>query len=203
MSIKSNYFAQTEKISLTQEERELFSQALQELISQVDECVKRDKRTKQGKISCKGTTSKDIKEHLSFLEKYKIAYCVRIGNSGGCLNDDSWIIFAPNKILDEKLVNGKTLTPTKGVYTYFSYFGYLQGEKGYGLHFGFPNADSDNSQCVAVRKMQEDDALQTYKFTYTHLDFEKIINDFEAMMNYFMQFSPIEFTPENLLDNDN
>lgn len=231
MSIKSNYFdyyfqdcefyavpknygyildSQTEKISLAQEERELFSQALQELIFEVDKCVKRDKRTKQGKISHAGTTSQNIKEYLSFLKKYGIDYQVGIGNSWGFLNPDSWIIFAPSKILNEKLVNGKTLTPTKGVYTYFSYFGYLQGEKGYGLYFGFPNGeknqrhgDPNKSQCVAVRKMQEDDALQTYDFTYTHLDFEKIINDFEAMMNYFMQFSSIEFTSENLLDKDN
>ena len=200
-----NYeWKQSEKISLTQEERKLFSQALQELIFQVDECVKRGKITKKGKISSKGTTSKDIKKHLSFLKEYEIDYQVGIGTTGGFLDDDSCIIFAPSKILDEKLVNGKTLKPTKGVYTYFSYFGYLQGEKGYRLYFGFPdNGDPNKSQCVAVRKMQEDDALQTYKFAYTNLDFEKIINDFEAMMNYFMQFSSIEFTPENLLDKDN
>lgn len=206
MSIKSNYFAQTEKISLTQEERELFSQALQELISQVDECVKRGKITKKGKISCKGTTSQKIKKYLSFLKEYEIDYQVGIGTSGGFLDDDSCIIFAPIKILNEKLVNGKPLTRTKGVYIYFYYSGYLRGKrgkKGYGLHFGFPKRDPNNSQCVAVRKMQEDDALQTYKFTYTRLDFEKIINDFEAMMNYFMQFSRIEFTSENLLDKDN
>ena len=207
MSIKSNYFAQTEKISLTQEERELFSKALQELISQVDECVKRGKKTEQDKISSKGTTSQNIKKHLPFLKNYGIDYQVgRFGDRWGSLNSDSCIIFAPSKILNEKLVNGKTLKPTNGVYIYFYYSGYLRdkrGKKGYGLHFGFPKRDPNNSQCVAVRKMQEDDALQTYKFTYTRLDFEKIINDFEAMMNYFMQFSPTEFTPENLLDKDN
>lgn len=207
MSIKSNHFAQTEKISLAQEEREFFSQALQELIFQVDECVKRGKITKKGKISCKGTTSQKIKKYLSFLKEYEIDYQVgRFGDRWGSLNDDSCIIFAPIKILNEKLVNGKTLTPAKGVYIYFYYSGYLRGKrgkKGYGLHFGFPKRDPNNSQCVAVRKMQEDDALQTYDFAYTHLDFEKIINDFEAMMNYFMQFSSIEFTPESLLDKDN
>lgn len=195
--------SQTKKISFTQEERELFSQALQELIFEVDECVKRDKRTKQGKISHAGTTSQNIKEHLSFLKKYGIDYQVGIGNSWGFLNPDSWIIFAPEKILGDCFVNGKTLAPTRGVYVYFSYFGYLQGEKEYGLYFGFPNGeknqrhgDPNKSQCVAVRKMQEDDALQTYDFTYTHLDFEKIINDFEGMMNYFIQFSSFEFTSQ-------
>ncbi len=202
--------SQTEKISLTQEEKGLFSQALQELIFEVDECVKRDKRTKQGKISHAGTTSQNIKEHLSFLKKYGVDYQVGIGNSWGFLNPDSWIIFAPSKILNDKFVNGKTLAPTRGVYVYFSYFGYLQGEKGYGLYFGFPNGeknqrhgDPNKSQCVAVRKMQKDNALQTYDFTYTHLDFEKIINDFEGMMNYFMQFPSFEFTYENSLDKDN
>lgn len=202
--------SQTKKISFTQEERELFSQALQELIFEVDECVKRDKRTKQDKISHAGTTSKNIKEYLSFLKKYGIDYQVGIGNSGGFLNPDSWIIFAPSKILNEKLVNGKILAPTRGVYVYFSYFGYLQGEKGYGLYFGFPNGeknqrhgDPNKSQCVAVRKMQKDNALQTYDLTYTHLDFEKIINDFEGMMNYFMQFPSFEFTSENSIDKDN
>lgn len=195
--------SQTKKISFTQEEKGLFSQALQELIFEVDECVKRDKRTKLDKISHAGTTSQNIKEHLSFLKKYGVDYQVGIGNSWGFLNPDSWIIFAPEKILGDCFVNGKTLAPTRGVYVYFSYFGYLQGEKGYGLYFGFPNGeknqrhgDSNKSQCVAVRKMQKDNALQTYDLTYTHLDFEKIINDFEGMMNYFMQFPSFDFTSQ-------
>ena len=96
------------KCTLTQEEKTLFSQALQELIFEVDECVKRDKRTKQDKISHAGTTSKQIKEYLSFLKKYGIAYQVGIGNSWGFLNPDSWIIFAPEKILGNQFINGKT-----------------------------------------------------------------------------------------------
>lgn len=191
-------------ITLAQEEKALFSQALQELVLEVNECVKRDKRTKQNKISHAGTTSKNIKNYLSFLKSYGIDYQVGIGNSGGFLNSNSWIIFAPEKILDENLINGKTLTPTRGVYIYFSYFGYLQDEKGYALYFGFPNGeknqehgDPNKSQCIAVRKMQEENALQTYDFTYEYLDFEKIINDFEKMMNYFMQFPSPDFVLEN------
>ncbi len=199
-----------EKISFTQEEKEFFSQALQELVLQVDECIKRDKRTKQNKISHAGTTSKQIKEYLSFLKKYGIDYQVGIGNSWGFLNPDSWIIFAPEKILGNQFVNGKILAPTKGVYTYFSYFGYLQSRKGFGLYFGFPNGDKNQehgdpskSQCAAVRKMQDENALNTYRFTYADLDFEKIISDFEKMMNYFIQFPTFEFVSENSSDEDN
>lgn len=194
-----------ETITFTQEEKELFAKALKELIFEVDECVARDKRTKQDKISHAGTSSKQIKEYLSFLKNYGIDYQVGIGNSWGFLNQDSWIIFAPRKILGENLVNGSTLAPTRGVYAYFSYFGYLQNERGYGLYFGFPNGDKNQehgdpnkSQCVAVRKMQDENALQTYNFTYESLDLEKITQDFESMINYFNQFPLSDFVAENM-----
>ncbi|MBZ7946789.1 hypothetical protein H2264_05245 [Campylobacter sp. RM10541] len=107
-------------IEFSNEDKEEFIKAIDELIKQVDDCILRNKRTKQGKISIEGSSSQNIKQYLEFIDKkYNYSFKIAIGNSGGFLNSDSWIMFARNDLLKEGLINGKKITPTKrGLYIY-------------------------------------------------------------------------------------
>ncbi|MBZ7928958.1 hypothetical protein [Campylobacter molothri] len=144
-------------IEFSNEDKEEFIKAIDELIKQVDDCILRNKRTKQGKISIEGSSSQNIKQYLEFIDKkYNYSFKIAIGNSGGFLNSDSWIMFARNDLLKEGLINGKKITPTKGVYIFIAYSGYLEDNKHIVLKFGFPQGNIENSRCVAINKMEND-----------------------------------------------
>lgn len=200
MNISSN------KIEFSEEDRKHFSQAIKELISQVDG-VKQNRKNQHNNISSEGTTTKYIHKSLSFLKKYGFRYKATIKRRG-VLGKNCDIIFAPQKILQDNLVNTLKLTPKKGVYIYFSYSGYSTNDESFDLLFGFPNGGKDtrhvdydedrhgnhnNAMCPAVQTMIEENALEQYSYSYQSLDIEKICNDFQEMMNYFLKFNPNDF----------
>lgn len=180
----------------TPKERKQFQEAIKELAKQVDECIARNKLTKKGGISSKGTTSKKIKENLNFLDQYGYTFSIGIGNSGGFLNQESWIIFARKDCLMSDKVNGEKLTPTKGIYIYCAYGGYLNNQEKYlDLGFGFPEGDIENSRCLAVDQMQKDGVFEKYAYRYPivgHL--EKMTDDFIGMIHCFNQYDAKGFS---------
>ncbi|WP_417903791.1 AAA family ATPase [Campylobacter sp. LH-2024] len=181
-------------IEFSNEDKEEFIKAIDELIKQVDDCILRNKRTKQGKISIEGSSSQNIKQYLEFIDKkYNYSFKIAIGNSGGFLNSDSWIMFARNDLLKEGLINGKKITPTKGVYIFIAYSGYLEDNKHIVLKFGFPQGNIENSRCVAINKMENDGYLKKFDFICDLSDKDKLLKDFLKMMNYFNSFSENDF----------
>ncbi|MCW1359983.1 AAA family ATPase [Campylobacter jejuni] len=181
-------------IEFLSEEKENFIKVIDELIKQVDDCILRDKRTKFGKISTKGTTNKLISDNLQFLtNKYQYSFKIGIGNAGGFLNDEAWIMFVRNDLLKEDLINGKKITPTKGIYIFIAYSGYFQNNKHLVLEFGFPEGDIENSRCIAVDKIEREGYLQRFNFTYNLDDKDKLLKDFSEMMNYFNSLGENDF----------
>ncbi|MCR6594643.1 McrB family protein [Campylobacter insulaenigrae] len=184
-------------IEFSNEDREKFIKAIDELVKQVDDCILRDKRTQRGDVSYKGSSSQNIKENLSFMSgKYNYSFKIEIGNPGGFLSNnynDCWIMFVRNDLLKENLINGKKITPTKGVYLYIEYSGYFQNNKYLVLKFGFPKDDIENSRCVAVNKMESEGYLQKFDFTYDLDDKDKLLKDFLEMMNYFSSLDENDF----------
>lgn len=178
------------------EQRENFKKALRELKKEVDECLERNKRTQSGKISAKGTTSKKIKECLGFLDSFDYTYSIRIGNSGGILSDDGWIIFAPKKILKPNLVNGETLTASKGVYISLAY----DKRKMFKLIFDCQeNGNWGKVHCPAVDEMSSSGNLEKYNYRYESIEssLDIITDDFLNMMEYFNSFSSEQFIRED------
>ncbi|WP_455941031.1 McrB family protein [Helicobacter pullorum] len=178
------------------EQRENFKKALRELKKEVDECLERNKRTKRGEISAKGTTSKKIKECLGFLDSFDYTYSIRIGNSGGILSDDGWIIFAPKKILKPNLVNGETLTASKGVYISLAY----DKRKMFKLIFDCQeNGSWGKVHCPAVDEMSSSGNLEKYNYRYESIEssLDIITDDFLNMMEYFNSFNPEQFIRED------
>ena len=179
------------------DERERFKNAIRELIKQVDECIARDKRTKLGKISCEGTIAQVAKELLSFMTNYQYRLKVGIGNGGGFLNDDSWFIFAPEKIFNSNYINGDKLTPRQGIYIYIAYGGYLENKPYLELSFGFPQADIDNSRCKAVNIMEKQLEKYNHKYKKDDSQLDTIVDDFIEMCKYFDSFEADDFRKEN------
>lgn len=178
-------------------ERESFKNAIRELIRQVDECIARDNKTQKGKISSTDTTIKGIKDFLSFLETYGYRFNVGIGNMGGFLNSKSYIIFAPSKILRQDCVNSEKLSAQRGVYIYLYYGGYFENNPHLGLSFGFPKGDIENSRCKAVNEMEKHLDKYVFKYTKQEFEFDKIIDDFITMCEYFSSFESSDFRVEN------
>lgn len=178
------------------EQRENFKKALRELKKEVDECLERNKRTKRGEISAKGTTSKKIKECLGFLDSFDYTYSIRIGNSGGILSDDGWIIFAPKKILKPNLVNGETLTAKNGIYISLAY----DKRKMFKLIFDCQeNGSWGKVHCPAVDEMSSSGNLEKYNYRYESIEssLDIITDDFLNMMEYFNSFSSEQFIRED------
>ena len=178
-------------------ERESFKNAIRELIRQVDECIARDNKTQKGKISSTDTRIKGIKDFLSFLETYGYRFNVGIGNMGGFLNSKSYIIFAPSKILRQDCVNSEKLSAQRGVYIYLYYGGYFENNPHLGLSFGFPKGDIENSRCKAVNEMEKHLDKYVFKYTKQEFEFDKIIDDFITMCEYFSSFESSDFRVEN------
>lgn len=178
------------------EQRENFKKALRELKKEVDECLERNKRTQSGKISVKGTTRKKIKECLEFLDSFDYTYSIRIGNSGGILSDDGWIIFAPKKILKPNLVNGETLTAKNGIYISLAY----DKRKMFKLIFDCQeNGSWGKVHCPAVDEMSSSGNLEKYNYRYESIEssLDIITDDFLNMMEYFNSFNPEQFIRED------
>lgn len=178
------------------EQRENFKKALRELKKEVDECLERNKRTQSGKISVKGTTRKKIKECLEFLDSFDYTYSIRIGNSGGILSDDGWIIFAPKKILKPNLVNGETLTAKNGVYISLAY----DKRKMFKLIFDCQeNGSWGKVHCPAVDEMSSSGNLEKYNYRYESIEssLDIITDNFLNMMEYFNSFNPEQFIRED------
>lgn len=178
------------------EQRENFKKVLRELKKEVDECLERNKRTKRGEISAKGTTSKKIKECLGFLDSFDYTYSIRIGNSGGILSDDGWIIFAPKKILKPNLVNGETLTAKNGIYISLAY----DKRKMFKLIFDCQeNGSWGKVHCPAVDEMSSSGNLEKYNYRYESIEssLDIITDDFLNMMEYFNSFNPEQFIRED------
>ncbi|WP_318529657.1 McrB family protein [Campylobacter sp. RKI_CA19_01122] len=181
-------------IDFLNEEKERFINAIDELIKQVDDCILRDKKTQRGNISNKGSFSQNIKQNLSFIsDKYNYSFKIAIGNSNGFLSNDCWIMFVRKDLLEENLINGKKITPTKGVYLFIAYSGYFQNNKHLVLKFGFPKEDIENSRCIAVNKMESEGYLQRFDFAYGLDNKDKLIKDFSEMMNYFNSLNKDDF----------
>ncbi|MCV3370940.1 AAA family ATPase [Campylobacter lari] len=181
-------------IEFSNEDREKFIKAIDELVKQVDDCILRDKRTQRGDVSNKDSFSQNIKQNLSFIsDKYNYSFKIAIGNSNGFLSNDCWIMFVRNDLLKENLINGKKITPTKGVYLFIAYSGYFQNNRHLVLQFGFPQGDIENSRCVAVNKMESEGYLQKFDFTYDLDDKDKLLKDFLEMMNYFSSLDENDF----------
>ncbi|WP_444500343.1 McrB family protein [Campylobacter insulaenigrae] len=181
-------------IKFSNEDREKFIKAIDELVKQVDDCILRDKRTQRGDVSNKDSFSQNIKQNLSFIsDKYNYSFKIAIGNSNGFLSNDCWIMFVRNDLLKENLINGKKITPTKGVYLFIAYSGYFQNNKYLVLQFGFPQGDIENSRCVAVNKMESEGYLQKFDFIYDLDDKDKLVKDFLEMMNYFSSLDENDF----------
>ncbi|MCV3387161.1 AAA family ATPase [Campylobacter sp. IFREMER_LSEM_CL2256] len=181
-------------IDFLNEEKERFINAIDELIKQVDDCILRDKKTQRGDISNKGSSSQNIKQNLSFIsDKYNYSFKIAIGNSNGFLSNDCWIMFVRKDLLEENLINGKKITPTKGVHLFIAYSGYFQNNKHLVLKFGFPKRDIENSRCIAVNKMESEGYLQRFDFTYGLDNKDKLIKDFSEMMNYFNSLNKDDF----------
>ncbi|WP_444500348.1 McrB family protein [Campylobacter insulaenigrae] len=181
-------------IKFSNEDREKFIKAIDELVKQVDDCILRDKRTQRGDVSNKDSFSQNIKQNLSFIsDKYNYSFKIAIGNSNGFLSNDCWIMFVRNDLLKENLINGKKITPTKGVYLFIAYSGYFQNNRHLVLQFGFPQGDIENSRCVAVNKMESEGYLQKFDFIYDLDDKDKLVKDFLEMMNYFSSLDENDF----------
>ncbi|EAK0847137.1 McrB family protein [Campylobacter lari] len=181
-------------IDFLNEEKERFINAIDELIKQVDDCILRDKKTQRGDISNKGSSIQNIKQNLSFIsDKYNYSFKIAIGNSNGFLSNDCWIMFVRKDLLEENLINGKKITPTKGVHLFIAYSGYFQNNKHLVLKFGFPKRDIENSRCIAVNKMESEGYLQRFDFTYGLDNKDKLIKDFSEMMNYFNSLNKDDF----------
>ncbi|VEH93058.1 putative McrBC restriction endonuclease system, McrB subunit [Campylobacter insulaenigrae] len=181
-------------IEFSNEDREKFIKAIDELVKQVDDCILRNKRTQRGDVSNKDSFSQNIKQNLSFIsDKYNYSFKIAIGNSNGFLSNDCWIMFVRNDLLKENLINGKKITPTKGVYLFIAYSGYFQNNRHLVLKFGFPQGDIENSRCVAVNKMESEGYLQKFDFIYDLDDKDKLVKDFLEMMNYFSSLDENDF----------
>ncbi|QOQ88200.1 AAA family ATPase [Campylobacter peloridis] len=181
-------------IEFSNEDRENFIKAIDELVKQVDDCILRNKKTRKGKISVENSSSHNIKRYLEFIDKkYNYSFKISIGNSWGFLSDDSWIMFVRNDLLKENLINSEKIAPTKGVYIFIAYSGYFQNNKHLVLKFGFPKNDIENSRCLAVDKMERDGYLKKFDFVYNLNNKDKLIKDFSDMMNYFNSLNESDF----------
>ena len=183
------------EIIFKQDEKDNFISAINFLIHEVETCIQRNVLTQHGKVSVKGTSQKDINIKLDFLKKYNYSYKIGLGNAGGFLNEDSWIIFVRNDLLASNLINGEKLTATKGIYIFIAFSGYFSDDKHIQLRFGFPQGDMNLSRCNAVDQMDRSGKLRYFDFKYK--DFEKetnqIVKDFQDMINYFNIFDKNDF----------
>lgn len=183
------------EIIFKQDEKDNFISAINFLIHEVETCIQRNVLTQHGKVSVKGTSQKDINIKLDFLKKYNYSYKIGLGNAGGFLNEDSWIIFVRNDLLASNLINGEKLTATKGIYIFIAFSGYFSDDKHIQLRFGFSQGDMNLSRCNAVDQMDRSGKLRYFDFKYK--DFEKetnqIVKDFQDMINYFNIFDKNDF----------
>lgn len=188
-------------LTFTPEERKQLQEAIKELINQVDECIARNKLTKRGKISHANTTGKKIKESLNFLHRYGYTFSIGIGNGGGFLNEESWIIFTRNDCLMSDKINGEKLTPRNGIYIYCAYGGYLNNQEKYlDLGFGFPEGDIEKSRCLAVGQMEKDGVFTKHQYRYPILGhLEKMTDDFIEIIHCFNQYDAKGFNQNNLM----
>lgn len=190
-------------ISFTDNERKEFQLALKELVKEVNECIKRNNRTKRNQLSAKDTNSSIIKQHLSFLDKYKLECKVGLGNAGGVMNPHSWIMFVRKDLLNDELINSSKITPQKGVYPFFEYGGYFDDKIYFKVQFGFPESDTKNARCKAVDEMERSGKLTELDFTYDKLDLEQITDDFIKLLEYYESFSKDDFIPTNQVNINN
>nr|WP_251885532.1 AAA family ATPase [Campylobacter jejuni] len=118
-----------------------------------------------------------------------------LGNAGGFLNEDSWIIFVRNDLLASNLINGEKLTATKGIYIFIAFSGYFSDDKHIQLSFGFPQGDMNLSRCSAIDQMDRSGKLRYFDFKYKDLEKEanQIVKDFQDMINYFNIFDKNDF----------
>ena len=184
-------------ISFTDNERKEFQLALKELVKEVNECIKRNNRTKRNQLSAKDTNSSIIKQHLSFLDKYKLECKVGLGNAGGVMNPHSWIMFVRKDLLDDELINSSKITPQKGIYPFFEYGGYFDDKIYFKVQFGFPESNIENARCKAVDEMERSGKLTELDFTYDKLELEQITDDFIKLLEYYESFSKYDFIPAN------
>lgn len=190
-------------ISFTDNERKEFQLALKELVKEVNECIKRNNRTKRNQLSAKDTNSSIIKQHLSFLDKYKLECKVGLGNAGGVMNPHSWIMFVRKDLLDDELINSSKIIPQKGVYPFFEYGGYFDAKIYFKVQFGFPESNIENARCKAVDEMERNGKLTELDFTYDKLDLEQITDDFIKLLEYYESFSKYDFIPTNQVNINN
>lgn len=190
-------------ISFTDNERKEFQLALKELVKEVNECIKRNNRTKRNQLSAKDTNSSIIKQHLNFLDKYKLECKVGLGNAGGVMNPHSWIMFVRKDLLDDELINSSKITPQKGVYPFFEYGGYFNDKIYFKVQFGFPESNIENARCKAVDEMERSGKLTELDFTYDKLDLEQITDDFIKLLEYYESFSKDDFIPTNQVNINN
>ncbi|EDP3491223.1 AAA domain-containing protein [Campylobacter jejuni] len=184
------------EIIFNQDEKDNFISAINFLIHEVEACIQRNVLTQHGKVSVKGTSSqKDINIKLDFLKKYNYSYKIGLGNAGGFLNEDSWIIFVRNDLLASNLINGEKLTATKGIYIFIAFSGYFSDDKHIQLSFGFPQGDMNLSRCSAIDQMDRSGKLRYFDFKYKDLEKEanQIVKDFQDMINYFNIFDKNDF----------
>lgn len=183
------------EIIFNQDEKDNFISAINFLIHEVEACIQRNVLTQHGKVSVKGTSQKDINIKLGFLKKYNYSYKIGLGNAGGFLNEDSWIIFVRNDLLASNLINGEKLTATKGIYIFIAFSGYFSDDKHIQLSFGFPQGDMNLSRCSAIDQMDRSGKLRYFDFKYKDLEKEanQIVKDFQDMINYFNIFDKNDF----------
>ncbi|HFP7624763.1 TPA: McrB family protein [Campylobacter jejuni] len=183
------------EIIFNQDEKDNFISAINFLIHEVEACIQRNVLTQHGKVSVKGTSQKDINIKLDFLKKYNYSYKIGLGNAGGFLNEDSWIIFVRNDLLASNLINGEKLTATKGIYIFIAFSGYFSDDKHIQLSFGFPQGDMNLSRCSAIDQMDRSGKLRYFDFKYKDLEKEanQIVKDFQDMINYFNIFDKNDF----------
>ncbi|WP_265611198.1 McrB family protein [Campylobacter jejuni] len=183
------------EIIFNQDEKDNFISAINFLIHEVEACIQRNVLTQHGKVSVKGTSQKDINIKLDFLKKYNYSYKIGLGNAGGFLNEDSWIIFVRNDLLASNLINGEKLTATKGIYIFIAFSGYFSDDKHIQLSFGFPQGDMNLSRCSAIDQMDRSGQLRYFDFKYKDLEKEanQIVKDFQDMINYFNIFDKNDF----------
>lgn len=191
-------------------ERESFKNAIEELIRQTNKCLEKyieeNGDIVPGEVKTNGLTHKpDVEKYLGFLGNY--GYEFKVGNfhkqGTGNLVDHTWMYFASkdtfNKENDGDFINGDKLDGKKGIWIYFSYCGYYEKKPYLQLGFG-ADASLNNPLCKAARKIQEYEK-KYHKYEADESQFNKIVDDFIEMCEYFNDFEPDDFRIENSVQN--
>lgn len=156
-------------------------------IEQVDRCIKNGKTTK-------GVEKALLKEKINQLLQ-PINYVCHPNFGSGNLTEIPNISFYRDDLFSLIKVNGIKPSLQSGVYIWF---GYAYKEESFYLKFGFPEANIENSRCIAVNKMDEDgicDSKGKYFFVWKKNNeiLSQVIEKLLFLVDYFNQFPASEF----------